>query len=65
VLQVRVPADVVPSPPILVTLMMEAILSSEISIITRASPLRKSQILHGILYSHRSENLKSYNTDIM
>jgi hypothetical protein len=40
--------------PILVTLMMEEILSSETSILTRTT--RRN----GILHSHRRENLKSY-----
>jgi hypothetical protein len=43
-----VTASVVPS-PILVTLMKEALSSSETSVLTRA-----------ILHSHRPENLKSY-----
>jgi hypothetical protein len=53
-----VTANVVPSSPIFVTQMTEAILSSEISILNRA-------VLHnmkedGILYSHHRGNLKSY-----
>jgi hypothetical protein len=45
-------AKVVPSSLILVTLMMEALPSSEMSIRTRAA--------WRILHSHRRENLKSF-----
>jgi hypothetical protein len=48
----------VPSSTILVTLMMEALRSSETSVHTRAT-LRSIQE-DGILYSHRRENLKCY-----
>jgi hypothetical protein len=48
----------VPSSLILVTLMMEAIRSSESSVLTRAT-LRDIQ-QEGILHSHRRENLKFY-----
>jgi hypothetical protein len=43
---------------ILVTLMMEALDSSETSAPTRAK--RHNNPGHGILHSHRRENLKSY-----
>jgi hypothetical protein len=51
-------ANVVPSSPILVTLMMEAKHSSEICVLTR-STLRNIPE-DGILHSRRRENLKSY-----
>jgi hypothetical protein len=47
-----VTANVVPSSPILVTLMMEALSSSEMSGLKRAT--RRN------IHSHRRENLKSY-----
>jgi hypothetical protein len=48
----------VPSSPILVTLMMEALRSSETSVLARGT--RRDIPEDAILYSHRSENLKSY-----
>jgi hypothetical protein len=49
-----VTANVVPSSPILVTLMMEA---------TRATRHNISE--DGILHSHRRENLKSYKGNVI
>jgi hypothetical protein len=51
-------ASVVPSSPILVTLMKEAPSFSETSDITRATWRDIPE--DGILHSHRRENLKSY-----
>jgi hypothetical protein len=54
--------NVVPSSPILVTLMMEALRSSETSVLTRATQLNIQE--DAIIYSHRRENLKCYTWTI-
>jgi hypothetical protein len=51
------------SSPILVRLMMEAIRSSETSVLTRATWRNTPE--EAILHSHRCENLKSYIANVL
>jgi hypothetical protein len=53
----------VPSSPILVTLMMEALRSYETSVLTRATQRNIPE--DGILHSHRCEILKSYLSHLL
>jgi hypothetical protein len=58
VLRLLVTANIVPSPKILVTLMMEVIRSSETLVLKRAT--WHNIQAHGILHSHHCKILKSY-----
>jgi hypothetical protein len=61
VLWLLVTANVVSISPIIIILMMEAVLSPQTSVITRATQCNIPE--DGIVRSHRREKLKSYWLD--
>jgi hypothetical protein len=61
--QLLVTANAVTSSPIHATLMMEAIWSSEVSVLTRAT--QSNFPGDTILHSHRRDNLKSYTLEFV
>jgi hypothetical protein len=56
VLRLLVTANVVPSSPIVVTLLILAIFSTETSVLTKATPCTITE--NGILHCQRRENIK-------